>query len=113
MARLKPCPFKPGLDVAADGAAFLQIFLVVFFGAPEGFRWDDLGHDGLRELLLGCEAGDGGPGSGFLLWGVEEDGAAILRAPVGTLAVELGGVVELEESIEQLFVRDLISTASA
>ena len=44
---------------------------------------------------------DFGLGLLFLLRRMEEDGGAILRAPVGSLAVQRGGVVEFKERVEQ------------
>ncbi len=43
----------------------------------------------------------------LLLGGVEEDGGAILRAPVRSLAVWRGGVVEVEKGVKDLVVADL------
>ncbi len=106
MPRLFPAASSQ-LNVAAQGAAFLEVFLVVLLCAPEGLGGDDLGDDGLGESLLRGEAGDGGLGGSFLLGRVEEDDAAVLRAPVGPLAVELGGIVEREERVEELLVGDL------
>ena len=91
--------------MAAEGATFFEVSLVVFFGAPEGLGGDDLGDDGLRILFLVGEAGDKGFRGGFLLGGMEEDDAAILSAPVRALAVELGGIVEGEELLEEAVVR--------
>ena len=48
-----------------------------------------------------------GFGLRFLLRRVEEDGGAILRAPVGSLAVQRGRVVEFKEGVEQLLEADL------
>ena len=56
------------------------------------------------EAALGGQLLDFGASLRFLLRRVEEDGGAVLRAPVRTLPVERGGVVELEECIEQLLV---------
>ena len=39
---------------------------------------------------------------------MEEDDAAVLGAPVGALAVELGGIVEGEEELEELGVGDAV-----
>src|ERR1700728_1190615 len=88
------------LDVAAHRAALLEILLVVILGLPEGFRGDDLGNDGLRELLLRGQAGDRGFRLGLLLRRVKEDRTAILRAPVRTLPIQLGGIVQLEKQVE-------------
>src|SRR5579871_6675226 len=91
------------LDVAAGLAAFFEILLVVFFGAPEGLGRFNFGDDLLgREATRGGELLDLRVRLLFLLGRVEEDGGAVLRAPIGTLAVESCGVVELEEGVEEL-----------
>jgi hypothetical protein len=58
------------------------------------------------EAAFGGELLDFGAGLRLLLGRVEEDGRAVLRALVRTLAVEGGGVVEGEEGIEKLLEAD-------
>jgi hypothetical protein len=96
------------LDVAACLAALLQIALVILLGPPEGLRRLNLGHNALGlEAALGGKLLDFGASLRLLLRRVEEDGRAILRAPVRTLAVDGGGVVKSEKSVQQLLVADL------
>ena len=102
-------PIPCSLYVAARLPALFQIALVVIFGAPEGLGGFDFGHNtfGL-EAAFGGELLDLSAGLCFLLGGVEEDGGAVLRAPVRALAVECGGVVEGEEGVEKLFEADAV-----
>ncbi len=93
--------------MAAGLAALFQILLVVLFGAPEGLGGLDFGDDALWcEMARSGELLDLGLGLRFLLGSVKEDGGAILRAPVGSLTVECGGVVKFEESVEQFLIAD-------
>ena len=81
---------------------------MVFLCPPEGLGRLDLGDDALgfvpaldRKLLnLGASLG-------LLLRRVEEDGRAILRAPVRALAVEGSGVVECKKRVQELLKADL------
>src|SRR5271154_4276523 len=100
-----PCSAWP-LDMAADHAALFEVALVVLLGLPEGLGGEDLGGDGGAEAAGGVEFGDLCAGLTGLLVGVGEDDGAILRSPIGTLAVDLGGIVEGKEGIEQAFVAD-------
>ena len=90
--------------MAADHASFFEVALVVFLGLPEGGGGDYLGCDGLAVGAGGVELGDAGAGLGDLLVGVGEDDAAILGAEVRTLAVDLGGIVQGEEGVEERLV---------
>src|SRR5690242_5002334 len=92
------------LDVAAHHAAFLEIALVVLLGAPEGLGWLDPRGDGLAVSTGGVQLGDLRPGLGFLLVIMGKDHAAILRPAVRPLTIDLGGVVEQEERVEQRFI---------
>jgi hypothetical protein len=97
------------LDVAAGLAAFLQILLVVFFGAPEGLGRFNLGDDALGSVPGGSsQLLDFGFRFLLLFGGVKEDGGAVLSAPVGPLTIESGGVVEVEEGVEELVVADFL-----
>ena len=99
--------FRSGLDVAACMAALFEVALVVFFGAPEGLGRFYLGDDALGfESAFQGELFDPGVGLGFLLRRMEKDGGAILCAPIRTLAVESGWVVEGEEGVEELIEGD-------
>src|SRR5580704_2461801 len=96
-------------DMAAGQPPLLEIALVVFFGTPESLRRFDPGDDASRlESPFRSQLLDLGPGLRFLFGGMEEDGGSVLRAPVGTLPVQRGGIVQRKEGIEQLFVGDLL-----
>lgn len=47
-------------------------------------------------------------GNGLLLGRMEEDGGAVLSSPVGALVVQLRGVVDGVEVLDELSVRDLL-----
>src|SRR5580692_10363786 len=96
--------FGSVLDVAADHAAFFEVFLVVLFGLPERRCWDDLGRDGFSVRASSVELGDLCPGLGELLVVLSEDDATVLRTPIRTLAVDLGGIVHAEKRVKQRFV---------
>src|SRR5919202_89187 len=95
---------RRGCHRAAGQAALLQVALVVLLGPVEVRGGRDLGYH--RLAVSGLLALPGGQGGGLLLGRVEEDRRAVLRTAVGTLAVELRGVVELPEHDEQLVVGD-------
>src|SRR5690242_9110421 len=90
---------------AAREPALLEVALVVVLGAVERRCRRDLGDDraveaGLHAVAhLGRDAG--------LLGVVEEDRRAVLRADVRSLAVELRGIVQREELLDELLVGDL------
>jgi hypothetical protein len=91
-------------DVAAHHATLFKILLVILFGLPERSRWNNLSCDGLAIRSGGVKLGDLRAGLGKLLVGMGEDDAAILRAPIRTLAIHLGGIVHREERIQQRLV---------
>jgi hypothetical protein len=84
------------------------VVLVVGLGVVEAFEGSDFGDNGLAEDVGGVELGDVG-GADFALLVVDvEDGGAVGGSDVGTLAVELGGVVDDgEEDAEEGAVGDL------
>jgi len=93
--------------MAACLAALFKVALVVFFRAPEGLGRFHFGHNAFwfEDALLG-KLFDLCKGLGFLLRRVKEDGGAVLRAPVRSLAVEGGGIVQGEEGVKDLVVGD-------
>lgn len=93
------------LDVAVHHSAFFEIFLVVLFCLPEGGGWNDLRCDGFAVGAGGVELGDLCAGLGELLVVMGKDNAAVLSAPVRTLAIHLSGIVQREERVQQRFVR--------
>src|SRR5690348_6256308 len=84
------------LKMTGGGAAFGEILLVVFFGTVEGACGLHFGNDGAIEDVRFFERGDGFAGFGFLFGIVIENGGAILRAEIGSLAIERGGIVILK-----------------
>src|ERR1700676_1339290 len=101
--------FSLSLNVAACLAALFEVALVVFLGAPESLRRLDPGDDAFRlESAFGGELLDLGPGLLLLLGGMEEDSGPVLGAPIGSLAVERGGIVQREERIEDVLVAHLL-----
>ena len=90
--------------MTAHHASFFEVALVVLFGLPEGSGRRDLSGDRLAEGAGGVEFGDLRPCLGCLLVGVGKDDAAVLRSPVRTLAIDLGGIVEREECVEKCLI---------
>ncbi len=88
-----------GLDVAASQATLLQILLVIVLGLVERLGRNDLRHNRLAEAARSFQRLFRGLGLGFLLRRVKEDRRAVLRSPVGALAVELRRIVILPESL--------------
>jgi hypothetical protein len=94
------------LKVAIRQSVFIEVMLVVIFGAPEIGGGHDLGDNRTDEVVRGFEARLGGFGGGFLAGRVVEDDGAVLGADVGALAVGCGGVVIVPEDVEKLVVGD-------
>src|SRR6202167_1668653 len=89
--------------MAACLPALLQILLVVLLRTPEALRRFYLGHNPPRlESLLVRKLLNLAQRLGLLLWRVEEDGRPVLRAPVRSLPVQRGRVVQREERVQQL-----------
>src|ERR1043165_6455674 len=83
----------------------LQVILVIPLGRPESRAVDDLRRDRARPLLL--RALDGLLRRLALLLVMDEDRRAVLRADVVALPVRRRRVVQAEEEIEDVVVRDL------
>jgi hypothetical protein len=76
---------------------------VVVLCTPEGLGRLDFGDNPLRlEAAFGGELLNFSAGLRLLLGRVEEDGRAVLRSPVRTLAIEGRGVVEGKECVSKL-----------
>src|SRR5208282_6564963 len=88
-------------------AALFQILLVVVLRGKERHGGNDLGDDRLGVAVRLLDRFFRGLRRGLLGRRVEEDGGAILRAPVRALAVELRGIVVLPENFEQVGVANL------
>jgi hypothetical protein len=88
-------------------AAFREIPLMIFLGAPEFWRGLDLRHNRSRktaafvEFFLGCF------GRRFLFRRMIENGRTILRADVRTLAIQGRRIMIRPENIEKLSITNL------
>ncbi len=79
----------------------LEVVLVFGFGLPEVGGGGEFGDDFSGPEVGGVDVGDGFFGDLFLFVGGVEDGGAVGEAAVVALAVEGGGVVDLEEKFEE------------
>lgn len=95
------------LEVAGGGAALGEVLLVVFFGAVEGGGGLHFGDDGTIEDAGFFERGDGFARFGFLFGIVIENRGAVLRADVGSLAIERGGIVVLKKRGDEFAIGNL------
>lgn len=84
-----------------------EVLLVVILGGVEGLEREDLRHHRVRPELLGFELTDDFQRCRLLFGQGGEDGGAVLRADIIALAVEGGGVVNGEEDVQKVGVRDL------
>jgi hypothetical protein len=90
-----------GEVVGVEGVVAVEI-LVLVLGGVEFCEGDDFGDDGGFEFGLGAfEGGAGGGGLGVV---VGQDDGPVLRAGIGALAVEGGGVVGVPEKIDDFLV---------
>src|SRR5579872_6498845 len=94
------------LNVAAGQAALFQILLVILFRWIKRDRGYDLGRNGLGVTVRFFQRLLRSQRFFLLLGGMKEDGGAILRAPVGALAVHLGRVVILPKYLQQIGITD-------
>lgn len=92
-----------GLVVGVRRIVAVEV-LVVRFGRVKCSERGDLGDDGGFEF--GLRAFQRSPGDARLFVVFREDDGAVLRAGVGALAVEGGGVVGIPEEVDQLLVGD-------
>lgn len=92
---------------AAAKLTVVQVQLVVGLGVPPATSGQDLCADGALPPLLVDLVGDIGGGLALLVV-VVKDGAAVLGAHVGALAVLGGGVVHAVEELKQRAVCDLL-----
>src|ERR1700756_154138 len=79
----------------------LQVVLVIVLGAKEGFEGYNLGDNFPRVDLGGIELLDVRGGDALLFLAGIKDGGAILRAIVGSLAIELRWVMSHGEKNHQ------------
>lgn len=93
--------------MAGSGAALGKILLMVFLGAVKGAGGPQFGDNGAVENVGFFESGDGFAGFGFLLRVMVENCGAVLRAEVGSLVIERGGIVILKKRSEKLAIRNL------
>src|ERR1700683_5214618 len=99
---------NPLRGMACANALLLKIFLVVFLGTIELRCGYDLRDDRPLEDARLSERRHCLARFGYLCGVVEENSRAILRAVIGPLAIELRGVVALEENRQQLLVGNLV-----
>src|SRR4029077_17696477 len=86
----------------------LEVVLMVSLRWVEGLQRDNLGNDWLRINFCGIELSDVGFGDFSLLVVCVKNGRAVLRARVGSLPIELGGVVaDGKENHQNLAVGNL------
>src|SRR5581483_797379 len=105
-AALGQLPFRPDKMAGISIGIMLQIILVFRLGFPEGAGGSDLG-DHLAGPQAGCvDVGDGVLGDLLLRIVAIEDGRAVTGADVVALAVPGGGVVDLEEKLQDLPIAD-------
>src|SRR5215472_12949592 len=90
--------------MAGSGAALLQIFLVIFFGAVELACWGNLRRNRPAELAARLQRRTRLLCDSLLLRRMKENRRAVLRPEVRTLAVHLRRIVRLPEHLEQLLV---------
>src|SRR3954452_13426736 len=95
------------LYMAGSQAALLQILLVIFLSRVERSGRFDLRHHFLLQAPALLQRFLAYFGGALLLSGMEEDGGAVLRAPIRPLPVQLSGVVVLPEDVEQRVIADL------
>ena len=88
-------------------AAFLQITLVIFFGAPERWSWLDLCNDRAIKPAAFFESFFRIQSGSLLLRRVIKNYRAILRADIGALSIQRGGIMIRPENIQELIVADL------
>jgi len=67
---------------------------VIFFCLPEAGAGQHPSHDWLAECAGGVQIGDALAGGALLLVRIREDDAAVLRAPVRSLAIQLRGIMQ-------------------
>src|SRR5438309_11446639 len=92
--------------MASGKPTLFQILLVVVLGGIESCRRNDLGNHRLAILPGFVQTFLRELRRRFLLRTVKENGRPVLRTPVGSLAVELGGIVILPKDFQQLLVRN-------
>src|SRR5215471_3318312 len=88
-----------GIYVAAGQTTLFQVLLMVVFCRIKRHRRDDLSRDRLRVAMGLLQRLFGSARSRLLLRRMEENGRAVLRAPVRALAVDLCGIVILPKDL--------------
>ena len=86
--------------------SFLVIPLVVVLGFIEFFSRGDLGGDRPAEAPGRIELFDVHLSGFFLLLAVKKDYGSVLSSDVRALSVDLGGIMKLEEKLQELLVAD-------
>src|SRR4029453_8680186 len=87
--------------------ALFKIALMIFFGAPEPWRWLDLRPDWPIETSSLFQLVFRGFGDGLLVRRMVKDHRTILLSNIGTLPIQRRRIVVRPENIKQLFVTNL------
>src|SRR4029453_2421302 len=95
------------LNRAVRLPALFKIALMIFFGAPEPWRWLDLRHDWPIETSALFQFVFRGFGDGLLLRRMVKDRRTILLSNIGTLPIQRRRIVVRPENIKQLVVTNL------
>src|ERR1017187_10073887 len=104
--------FHTLVDVATRHAALFQILLVIVLRAPEFCRGSDFSNDLSLVGSRFVQSFFGRAGRGLLLRRLKEYRTAILFAVIGTLPVELGGVVVFPKDLEDVGIGGLFRIES-
>src|SRR5262249_15177648 len=99
-------PVRPDEVARVTVRVPLEVVLVLRFGLPERTGRRDLGDHLAGPDAGGIDVGDGVFGDLSLLVRRVEDGGPVAVADVVALAVLRGRVVDLEEELEQVAIRD-------
>src|SRR5665213_264414 len=94
--------------MAGSDSLLFEVLLVIFLGWVESRRLLNLRHDGSLEDPFLFKDSLRVARFFLLLSIVKEDRGAVLRAAVRPLAIQLGWVVALPESGQQLKIRNLL-----
>ncbi len=93
------------LTIGLVGIVVVVVFVVIL-GREKGLKRHDLRHDRRIENFLFFQIAFGRFGN-FLLFGVVvKNNRTVLRAHIVALAIELCGIMNLPENVQDLFVRD-------
>src|ERR1700728_3246395 len=86
----------------------LQVVLMFGLGFPEGTGCGDLRHHLARPKTRGFDVGDRVDGNPLLILRRVENRRTVTGSPIISLAVQRGGIVDLEKELQQLPVAELL-----